>query len=245
MSNDTNDNLVLITGGSATGKSASLRNIPNHDGVAYLNCEAGKKLPFPNKFRTFKITDPYQVLECFDAIADGRLAGIHTVIIDSLTFLMDMFESVHVLGSPDTMKGWSNYQQFFKTLMQDKVAKAQVNVIMTAHTLTIYSENEMAMETKVPVKGALKNNGLEAYFSTVVSTKKLPIKKLEDYKSDLLTITDEEKILGFKYVYQTKLTKETTTERIRSPMGMFSTPETFMDNDAWMLLGRTHEYYNA
>lgn len=248
-----NDNLVLISGSSSTGKSAALRALKDPEGVAYLNCEAGKKLPFRNDFAKYTITDPYQVLELFDVLRakDNVLmhpqlkkeVKIHTVVVDSITFLMDMFESVHIIGSADTMRGWSNYQQFFKSLMQDKVANSTCNVIMTAHTLTILNENEMAMETKVPVKGALKNNGLEAYFSCVVSTKKVKIKVLEEYGSDLLNITDEERAIGFKYVFQTKLTKDTTTERIRAPMGMFTTKETFMDNDAQMLLNHLHAYY--
>ena len=41
-----NDNLVLLGGMSAAGKSASLMGIEKPEGVIYLNCEAGKKLPF-------------------------------------------------------------------------------------------------------------------------------------------------------------------------------------------------------
>lgn len=244
MTQTVNDNLILIAGGSATGKSAALRNLRDPEGVIYLNCEAGKKLPFANKFQSFTITDPHQVLEAFDALAAGKLKG-HTVIIDSLTFLLDMYESVFIVGSPNGMQAWGNFQQYFKMLMQDKVAKASANVIFTAHTLTTLNENEMAMETKVPVKGGLKNNGIEAYFSCVVSTKKVPTKKLEGYKSDLLNVTDEDEALGFKYVFQTRLTKETVHERIRSPMAMFTTAETFMDNDVQKLLDHTHAYYNA
>lgn len=244
MQEHINDNLVLIAGSSAAGKSAALRNLQDQPGVVYLNCEAGKKLPFPNKFQKFTITDPYQVLEAFDAIAAGKLGKVHTIIVDSLTFLLDMFESVHVITSPNTMAAWGAFSQFFKTLMQDKVAKSTCNVIFTAHTLTTLNESDMVMETKVPVKGSLKNNGIEAYFSCVVAAKKMPTKKLEGYASELLHITDEEQALGFKYVFQTKLTKETVNERIRSPMALFNTSETFMDNDIQKLLGHLHNYYS-
>ena len=67
---------------------------------------------------------------------------------------------------------------------------------------------------------------------------------LEPYKNDLLTITDEERALGFKYVYQTKITKDTVSHRIRANMGMWSTAETFIDNDAALLMKRLHDYYN-
>lgn len=36
-----NDNLVLLCGKSATGKSASLMKMKNPEGVLYLNAEAG------------------------------------------------------------------------------------------------------------------------------------------------------------------------------------------------------------
>lgn len=36
-----NDNLVLLVGKSATGKSASLMGLEKPEGVLYLNCEAG------------------------------------------------------------------------------------------------------------------------------------------------------------------------------------------------------------
>jgi hypothetical protein len=236
-----NDNLVLVCGESATGKSACLRNIKNPEGVMYLNCEAGKKLPFPAKFKKMTITDPLQVPAAF-AQAEA-MPEIHTIVVDSLTFLMDMYESLHVLPSANTMGAWSDYAQFFKNLMQQNVASSTKNVIFIAHTLATYSEENMAMEVKVPIKGALKNNGLEAYFSTVISTKRVPLKKLEGYESGLLTITEEEEELGFKYCFQTKITKETVSERIRAPMGMFSNKQTYADNDIQVILDHLHNYY--
>ena len=58
--------LVLIAGASSSGKSASLMSLENQEGVLYLNCESGKRLPFPNKFDKHTITDPLQVYEAFD-----------------------------------------------------------------------------------------------------------------------------------------------------------------------------------
>jgi len=237
-----NDNLVLICGTSGAGKSASLRNLPKPEGVIYLNCEAGKKLPFPAKFKIANITDPATVFQAFTEAE--KMPDVHTIIIDSLTFLMEMYESIYVLRAKDTMKGWSNYQQFFKELMQEYVAKSTKNVIFTAHVLDMLNESEMVMETKVPVKGALKNNGIEAYFSTVITARKISIGDLKNYENDLLVITPEEEALGYKYVYQTKITKETVHHRIRSSMGMWDTKETFIDNDATLLLKRLHQYYN-
>lgn len=241
MTNSVNDNLILVSGESTTGKSMSLINLRDQEGVMYLNCEAGKKLPFKNKFKSFIITDPLQVFEAFDH-ANGN-SKYHTVVIDTLTFLMDMYESQYVLGSSNTMQGWANYQQYFKELMQIKVASIDKNVIVMAHTRADLDEKAGEYKINVPIKGSLKNNGVESYFSTVVSTKKVSLKELENYQNNLLHITEEDELLGYKHVFQTRLTKKTTGERIRSPMRMFSLKETYIDNDCQLLLDHLKAYY--
>jgi hypothetical protein len=100
------------------------------------------------------------------------------------------------------------------------------------------------METKVPVKGSLKNNGIESYFTVVIASKKVPLKTLKDYGSDLLVITPEEEALGFKYVYQTKITKESVNERLRGPLGLFDNKETYVDHNMQPVLDRLNAYYN-
>lgn len=236
-----NDHLVLLCGKSATGKSASLMGLENPEGVMYLNCESGKKLPFRAKFKQYTITDPYQVLEAFDAAE--TMEGIHTIVVDSLTYLLDMFESLYVLNSANTMKAWGDFFQYFKQLMQQKVASSSKNVIFIAHTSDTLNEGEMVMETKVPVKGSLKNNGIESYFTVVIASKKVPLKVLKDYQSDMLNISPEEETLGFKYVFQTKITKDSVNERLRGPLGLFDTKETFVDNNMQAVLNRLKEYY--
>lgn len=237
---ETNDQLVLICGYSTTGKSASLRNIPNQEKWMYLNTEAGKRLPFKNKFQQYRIEDPYQVMEAFDYAATQDIDGI---IIDSITFLMDMYETMYVLPAANTMKAWGDFAQFFKILMQQKVTAFGKPVIITAHVLDVLDEKAMEVKTSVPIKGSLKNNGIEAYFSTVVAAKRVAVKDLAPYKSSLLNVTDEEHELGFKHVFQTRLTKATVGERLRSPMGMFSKEQTYMDNDAAILMQHLHEFY--
>lgn len=241
MSQTYNDHLVLLCGKSATGKSAALMGLEHPEGVMYLNCESGKKLPFKTKFKQYTITDPLQVLEAFDAAVDKP--EIHTIVVDSLTYLMDMYESIYVYNNANGQKAWGDFAQFFKTLMQSKVAGSTKKVIFIAHTADSLNESEMLMETKVPVKGSLKNNGIESYFSVVIAAKKVALKHLKDYGSALLTITPEEELLGFKYVFQTKITKETVNERLRGPLGLFDTKETYIDNNVQLVLNRLQEYY--
>jgi hypothetical protein len=241
MTTTVNDNLVLLCGKSATGKSASLMDMDKPEGVMYLNCEAGKKLPFKAEFKQFVITDPLQINEAFEA-AEG-MDDVHTIVVDSLTYLLDMYESVYVIPATNGMQAWGQFAQYFKTLMQQSVAKSTKNVIFIAHTADTLNESEMLMETKVPVKGSLKNNGIESYFTVVIASKKVQLKSLKSYESALLTITPEEQAIGFKYVFQTKLTKETVNERLRGPMGLFSTKESFIDNNVQLVMNKLHGYY--
>ena len=71
----------------------------------------------------------------------------------------------------------------------------------------------------------------------------MAIKDMIGYESDILKITDDEKEIGYKHVFQTRPTKTTTGERIRSPMGLFSKEQSFMDNDAQLLLDHLTDFY--
>lgn len=236
-----NKNLVLIVGKSATGKTASLRNLRDPDGVFFINCEAGKELPFAKPFRKKTLANPLSIFTLLEKAEKSD--KIHTIVIDSLTYLMDMFETQVVLRSDNTMKAWSEYAQFFKRLMQEYVSVSKKNIIFTAHTSDVLNEGEMVMETLVKVKGALMNQGIESYFNNVISCKTVPLDKLDPYESDLLTIDEDEEELQFKYVFQTRKTRDSVNERIRGPLGLWSRKESFIDNDLQLVIDRLHEYY--
>ena len=74
-----NNNLVLLCGKSATGKSASLQMLKNPEGVMYLNCENNKKLPFKSKFKEFTITDPTDVPDAINSVKGDK--KIHTIVL--------------------------------------------------------------------------------------------------------------------------------------------------------------------
>jgi len=238
-----NNHLVLVSGKSSSGKSASLMNMDKPEGVMYLNCENGKKLPFKSKFKEYTVVDPNQIYEAFDKAE--KMKDIHTIVIDSLTYLMDMYESTKVLNSTNTMQAWGQYAQYMKVLMSQIVAKSTKNVVFLAHTTDVLNEAEMVNETLVKVKGSLMNQGIESFFTCVISTKKVAMSKLEDKiaKSPLFKATPDDTDNGFKYVFQTRLTKETVNERIRSPMGMWPRNETYIDNNLQNVINRLHEYY--
>lgn len=164
-------------------------------------------------------------------------------VIDGLNYLMNMYESLHVRNSVNSMAAWGDYAEYFKELMQQQVAALTKPLLFTAHVESIYNESSMEMEVKVPVKGSTKSIGIESFFTTVIMAKKVKITDLEGYENDLLNISERDKKVGYKHVFQTMITADTVNTRISTPMGMFSDSETYIDNDVALLLQRMNEYY--
>ena len=236
-----NIRLVMIAGTPASGKTASLREIEDQEGVLFINCESGKDIPFRNKFREEIVTDPDEVLELIaDAEEDET---IHTIVIDSITMLMELFESTRIVGAKDSRAEWGNYAQFFKTLMQQYVAASRMSFIFIAHLDKVEDEETGDVAYRVPVKGALKRLGIEAFFSVIVEAKKLPLKKLKGYENDLLEITKRDEKVGYKHVFQTLPTKDNIGSCIRGPFDMFTDEETYIDNNAQNLLDVLDDFY--
>lgn len=235
------EQLILIEGLSASGKSLSLQHLREPEGVIYLNCE-NKRLPFkPGKLNCYNITDPFQIYEGIDYA--NKTDSIHTVVIDTLDFLMTMFETNIIKKAANTQKAWGDYFTYFQELMQVKVAQSEKQFIFLAHAFTLLDEDAMMKVTSVPVKGALKNLGVESFFTTVIMAKQVPLRLVEPYTNPWLNVSDDDKDRGVKYVFQTRMTKESMGEKIRSPQGMWTKDETFIDNNAQYVLDRLTDYY--
>lgn len=131
------------------------------------------------------------------------------------------------------------YALFFRDLMQQHVSASTKNVIILAHTSDVMID-ELTVKKCVKVKGSLMNQGIEAYFSTVISTKKVKIKELK-HENPLLVITPREERAGFKYVFQTA---EAADERIRAPLGMWEEAEEYIDNDVQHVIDKLNWFYN-
>lgn len=237
-----NKNLVLILGKPNTGKSASLRNLPQET-MAYLNADL-KEIPFQSNFASsVEIADALEVLDYIDAIEEE--AGITGGVLDTITFLMQMYERQYVVPFAGTKTGqsaWGDYGNFYRNMIH-KLKAGSKNYAILAHEATEYNELNSRMDSYVPIKGAVGKVGVEADFTTILSSKQMPIKTLEKYPNDLLKITDTEREDGVKYVFQTRITKDSTGEKMRSAMGLWSREELYIDNDLQLVFERLNKFY--
>lgn len=225
-----------------TGKSTSLMRLRNQEKMAYLNADL-KELPFRNKFAVnVEITDAYDVLNFIDEIEQE--ASIQGGILDTITFLMTMFERQYVTGAANGQKAWSDYGNFYRELIH-RMKSGTKDYAILAHSSTELNETSAQYETSVPIKGAVGRTGVEADFTTILSTKQIPIKKLEGFENNLLHISDEEKEDGFKFVFVTRVTKESVGEKMRSAMGLWSRQELYIDNDLNQVFDRLKKYYGS
>lgn len=238
--------LLLVVGQSGSGKSSSLKGLDNHERTLYLCCEAGKGVPFKNKFMKRNVTEPLAEL-----IGDGswltqadKSGKIDTIVLDSLTFLMRMFETKYIRTATNTQAAWGLYGDFLFSLFQNEVPKLNSTMIVTAHTSDVYNSSEQVMRTGVNLKGSvMKTGGPEAFFNEVVACKKMPLRGLEKYQNEMLHITPRDEEMGYKHVIQTRLTGDTCQDSIKTPEDMWDINETYIDGNIQLVLNRINEYY--
>ena len=235
-----NNHIVLVMGKPNTGKSTSLRNLKNQESMIYLNTDL-KALPFKSKFlKTIDVADAMDVIGYIQQIEE--VPTVTGAVLDTLTFLMSMYERQYVLNATNTQKAWGDYGNFYRDFIH-AIKSGTKDYAILAHEDTILNEQTMQMESKVPVKGSVGKTGVEADFTTILSTKEISVKKLEAYQNDLLHITDEEREDGVKRVFCTRISKEFIGDKTRSAMGLWKRNELFIDNNLDQVFTRLREYY--
>lgn len=255
MSDNNQRLLILLSGESAAGKSMSLRNLRNPEGVMYISTEVNKPLPFKDNFMKPKqpLTDPKSLLQWIPQI-DAK-PEIHTVVLDSLTFLMNMFETKYVLTKTtvtkngvvkDTLAGWSDYSEYFKTLFLDLIAKSPKNWIIISH-----NEKEQLpsgqLSYKAIIKGSISKQTVESYFSLVFYARRIALEEVDKLNvppnPKYFKITPREQQFGTKHIIQCDITEEFANSKIRNPFGCFDESEVFFDNDIQLVMDKLNEYY--
>lgn len=241
MSATGNKNVILIMGRPNVGKSHALISLENPERVAYLNTDM-KELPFPSNFKINKeISQPYEVLNYIDQIEE-KGKDIDTVILDTLTFLFDMFENQIINTSDDTQQAWGAYAQFYRTLIT-KIKKGTKNYIILSHEGSNYNKEDMVVDISVPLKGSAGKKGVEGDFSNILQARTISVDEAEKYPNDYLNITDYEREDGIKRVFVTRITKETLGHKIRSSYQLWDRKELYIDNDINIVLKKIQKYY--
>lgn len=208
--------------------------------MIYLNTDL-KALPFKSKFlKTIDVADAMDVIGYIQQIEE--VPTVTGAVLDTITFLMSMYERQYVLNATNTQKAWGDYGNFYRDFIH-AIKSGTKDYAILAHEDTILNEQTMQMESKVPVKGSVGKTGVEADFTTILSTKEISVKKLEAYQNDLLHITDEEREDGVKRVFCTRISKEFIGDKTRSAMGLWKRNELFIDNDLDQVFTRLREYY--
>lgn len=237
-----NKNLVMVMGKPNTGKSASLRNMPQ-ESMVYLNADL-KETPFRDKFMmSVEIADAKDAIEFIRQIEGEESAS--GAVLDTITFLMQMYERQYVAPFAGTKTGqsaWGDYGNFYRELIHE-IKSGTKNYAILAHEDESLNEQAMQMESRVPIKGAVGKVGVEADFTTILRSMQVPITRLKGIENDLLTITPEEEEDGVKYVFQTRITKETAGSKMRSAMGLWGRNELFIDNDLDLVFKRLNKFY--
>jgi hypothetical protein len=236
-----NKNIVLVTGKPSSGKSTSLMKLPNQDRMVYLNTDL-KELPFADNFlKNVEISDAMDIISYITDIENAE--PVEGVVLDTLTFLMSMYERQYVANATNGQAAWGQYGHFYREFIH-AIKAGTKNYAILAHEDTTLNEQTSQMETRIPIKGAVGRTGVEADFTTILSAKQMPIKKLEGRENDLLHITDEEREDGFKYVFCTRVTKDHVGEKMRSAIGLWKRNELYIDNDLNQVFNRLKEYYD-
>lgn len=239
-----NKRVIMVMGKPSSGKTTSLLKLAKDPTVAYLNTDL-KDLPFQTPkdgLKVLQITDPMDMYQAIDEL-ENDLPEVETVVLDTVTFMMDQFEVQYVTNAADTRAAWGQYATFYKEILH-KIKASNKNWIVLAHAFDVYNEKELALETKVPVKGSIGKIGIEADFTIIVTSRKMAVDDLQDFDNEYLRITPKEEAMGIKYVFQTELTRDTMHEKIRSPLGLWEDSELYIDNDIHHLVDKLKQYYS-
>ena len=153
-----NKNIVLIVGKPNTGKSTSLMKLHNQNKMVYLNTDL-KELPFRDKFlKNVAVSNAVDVLAYIQEIEQNP--QVEGAVLDTITFLMSMYERQYVSNSLNTQKAWGDYGIFYKEFIH-AIKSGTKDYAILAHEDSFLNEQTMQMESRVPVKGSVGKTGVK------------------------------------------------------------------------------------
>lgn len=181
------DKTVLCIADTGAGKTSSLRNL-DMASVCYVNVD-GKPLPFKHKDLAKNITlnNTQQLINGMEQIENDM--DIEYCVIDTITFLGDMFYTEHIENSSNGMRAWADYKSYILKVI-NMAKRSRINYIFLAHSQDVYDEKEMATKTFAKIQGSLKGGGLEGHFTYVLYN---VVKADADGMPEYLYLTNKQK----------------------------------------------------
>ncbi len=200
------DKTLLIVGDTGTGKTTSMEDLPLKHTI-YINVD-GKMLPFRAK-SLYKHVN----LESTEQLINGMIAAeddpqVEFVVVDTLTFLGDMFYTEHIEHASNGMAGWAAYKSYINKVL-NMAKKSSKHYVFLAHAQDVYDEKEMITKSFGKIQGSLKGGGLEQHFTFVLYSQ---VVKGDDGMP--------------KYVFQTNKSKQNMGVSAKTPRGIFTEPYT-------------------
>lgn len=211
---------VMVVGASSSGKSTSMRNLPEK-AVCYLNAER-KPLPFRKKnFNKYAdVTSTTQLVSAMKAVEKDNTVKI--VVIDSISMLASGIVYKEMVVGTEGFEGWQNYRDFLISVV-DMAKASKKHYIFTALEDQI-QDHRGVNHSIASVQGSLKGK-LESHFSIV-------------FRSSVIDDIDSPSGVSYKFA-----TNQIPGEKIsaKSPLEMFS--DTYIDNDINAAFKVINEYY--
>ena len=217
-----NKKLLLIVGSTGKGKSSSIRNMPM-DRTAYIDFDR-KAI---KAFKGMEKLNQWIKVDYVDHLEPGLKAleeddSIDFIVIDTMSFALDMFVSQKIEGSVDSRAMWGEYKQWFNRIMH--IAKtSKKSYVFIMHDKSAYNEEAMEVKTQAYAQGSIFG-AVESHFAVVAYAHKY---------------LDENNMP--KYGFLVGPTKDTLHLSAKSPMMMFDEP-LIKDNDVMLLFEAIDNY---
>jgi hypothetical protein len=217
-----NKKMILVIGSTGTGKTTSLRNLDKSKSV-YIDFDR-------KAIKAFRDMDDFREwikIDYIDHLLPG-LKGLESdpdceyIIIDTLSFALDMFVAQKIDTAADTRAAWGDYKRFYKELIHLAKSSTKSYIFLT-HEKSSYNEEAMETKTTAYAQGSISGM-IEADFALVAYTHKY---------------VDKDGMPAYGMLVGP--TKETLALSAKSPMGMFDKP-LIEDNDVMLLIEAAESY---
>lgn len=239
-----NGHTILILGAGGEGKSHSLLKLAVPERSAYINTD-NKPLPIPDRFGISSyIEKPKQVkkmLTQFNKCSPKERPV--TVVLDTITHLMRNYVNQKVMTSSDTRAAWTHYLQFY-VQVTEQLKLGNYNAIVMGH-LTIEKEEDTGkvIDRSCPLQGQAKRLGIETDYSIILESATISLKLAKKFAhKKLLTITEEDEMMGLKRVFVTRKHKKFKFTKARLKYNLIPFNQLYINNDIQMVLDLLDNY---